>query len=87
MWTYTISYDLRNSRDYTTLFDAINQCWVAKNVLESFWVVVSNYSAEQIFDYLRKFIDSDDWLIVLKSWRESKWVNLNCDTIWLQNNI
>jgi hypothetical protein len=87
MNTYTVSYDLRNQRNYDSLYEAIKACWSAWRLLESFWVLVSEHSATQIFDHLQQFIDSDDWLIVLKSWWEAKWVNVNLSTEWLKNNL
>jgi hypothetical protein len=67
MTTYLITYDLlKPGQDYKSLHDAIRSLdpsvW---HGLESVWVLRSAQSAGQVRDYLIKFIDSNDRLLVI----------------------
>lgn len=59
-----ISYDLRKQKDYKTLIDAIQKLGQASRVLESVWYVRTEYTAVQIRDYLKNYIDNDDGVAV-----------------------
>ena len=87
MNTFIISYDLRNQRNYEELYNAIKEYWVWAKVLESLWIVKTSYNSSEIYDYLSQYIDNDDGLIVIKSWREAKWSNVNCSNEWLKENL
>ncbi|KGQ64551.1 MULTISPECIES: hypothetical protein [Gallibacterium] len=59
-----ISYDLRNQRDYQSLYNAISTLGNTSKVLESVWYVRSQYTAVQCRDYLMKYLDNDDGIAV-----------------------
>lgn len=61
---YLVTYDLNKpGQDYTTLFEALDKLG-AKRALLSTWVLRSDYTSAQIRDYLRRFIDANDRLLV-----------------------
>lgn len=67
MPTYLVVYDLRKQgKDYETLFTAmkaLGSCW---HCLDSAWLITSKFSPFQIRDYLTKYMDGNDLLIVAK---------------------
>lgn len=87
MACYIISYDLRRDRDYEALYKAIKSYDTWGHILESTWAIVTEKSATEIREYLRKFTDSDDGLFVVKSGSEAAWVNVICKNQWLKNNL
>ena len=77
MALYTISYDLRNRRDYQTLYDELNE-FNAVKILESYWCFNrTNTSAAGLRDHFAKFIDSDDGLFVAEV---SSWASRSTDS-------
>lgn len=59
-----ISYDLRNQRDYTRLFNAIQELGNAFPILDSVWYVKTTNTAVQCKQYLENYLDLDDSLVV-----------------------
>ena len=86
MNTYIVTYDLRKSRDYESLYKAIKSYKWAY-VLESVWCIVTSDSAKDIRDYLKGFMDNDDGLFVIKSGTEAAWSNVECSNAWLKDNL
>lgn len=65
-----ISYDLNKELDssgYQTLFAAIRKLGTAARIQKSIWFVASQHTAEQARDYLKQFVDSNDYLIVIEA--------------------
>lgn len=87
MNTYIINYDLRISRDYTSIIEAIKKYGTYARVLESTWVIKSTSSASQIRDYLIQFLDLDDGVFVAKLTGEAAWRKVLCTNEWLKNNL
>lgn len=88
MKAYQISYDLRKSRDYAALYERIEQYGDYARVLESFWVVVTTQSAEQVRDYLAAALDGDDGLLVTRLSGEAAWRGLdNNVSNWLKQRL
>jgi hypothetical protein len=87
MACYIISYDLRNDRDYESLYKAIKAYGIWARITESMWAVVTEESATQIRDYLLKHMDQDDRLFVVKSGIESAWTNVRCRNEWLRKHL
>lgn len=87
MPAYIISYDLRNKRDYDDLYEAIKAYGTWAHILESTWAVVTRQSAGEILDDLRQHMDSDDGLFVVRSGGEAAWVNVECETSWLKDQL
>lgn len=66
MALYFLSYDLRKQRDYQKLYDELNS-FNAVSVLESLWCFKRfNTSSLNLVNHFRKFIDSDDGLIIME---------------------
>lgn len=64
MALYFISYDLRKSRDYQKLYDAL-ATFNAVRILESQWCFKrQNTSAADLREFFKKYIDSDDAVCV-----------------------
>lgn len=67
MTVYSISYDLRGSRDYDDLYDAIEDLGSTHHSLESTWLVDCDLgSAGDVKEKLEDHIDSDDGLLITK---------------------
>ena len=67
MTCYIISYDLRNQRDYESLYVAIKSYPKWARITESTWAVVTSMSAVEIRNHLARVMDADDRLFVVKS--------------------
>ena len=67
MALYFLTYDLRKDHDYQKLYDELKS-FNAVKVLESTWCFNrANTSASQLRDYFKKFIDTNDGLLVDQS--------------------
>ena len=76
MALYFLSYDLRNARNYQTLYDELSR-FNAVRILESTWCFNRvNTSANGLRDYFGKLMDGDDGLIVSEV---SNWASRNTD--------
>lgn len=76
MTAYLISYDLDEpGQDYTDLWAALKQMG-AKRVLYSEWIVNSAAGAVALRDYLLRFIDANDRLLVVGLSGEAAWNRL-----------
>lgn len=84
---YIINYDLKNQRDYDSLYKAIKSYGAYAKILESCWAIVSSGSATEVRDYLAKHMDSDDGLFVAKSSGVAAWKNVLCSDQWLKDNL
>lgn len=87
MDTYIISYDLINQRNYDELYGAIKSYDSWAHISESTWAVVTSKTAVQVRDHLKKFVDGDDRLMVVKSGKEAAWSNVLCKSQWLKDNL
>lgn len=87
MKCYLISYDLINQRDYDSLHEAIKSYGTWAKITESFWAIVTTQSSTQIRDYLKKFMDNDDRIFVIKSGSEAAWTNSLASNEWLKKNL
>ena len=89
MKSYLVTYDLIKRKNYPELFEALKKFDGYLHFLGSVWIVKSDATAEQIFDYLRPHIDNDDKLIVILLQREAKWTGslLQADQDWLQSYL
>lgn len=64
---YLITYDLRvPGRDYTSLYNAIKEYSDWQHPVESTWFISSGLQANDIYDYVRQFIDNNDRLLVIQ---------------------
>jgi len=77
MKLFFLSYDLRNKRDYKTLYDEFKK-FNAVRILESTWCfkLQDSNTAEKVREYFRQFIDKDDAIIVSQI---ADWASYNTD--------
>lgn len=63
-----ITYDLNRVKDYPKLYSAIEKLGDIKRDpgLDSVWFVYTNSTVNQIQDYLRNYVDSDDCFFISK---------------------
>ena len=66
MTAYVVSYDLVKTRDYTKIINAIKAYGNWCKPLESFYIIETHQTVIQVRDNLRRFIDSDDRLLVIQ---------------------
>ncbi len=73
---HMILYDLeRRGESYEPLLNALRGLG-AEHVLYSKWLLASTYTATQLRDYLRKFVDAGDKLLVVGLNGEAAWTSL-----------
>jgi len=88
MACYIVSYDLRApGRDYEELYAAIKAYGTWARITESMWAVVTTKKAVEVRDDLKKHLDSNDRLFVLKSATEAAWRNVRCHDEWLKEHL
>jgi hypothetical protein len=76
MATYMIIYDLeRRGESYEPLLSALRKLG-ALHVLYSKWVLRTSSTAVQLRDYLKRFIDTNDKLLVVRLSGEAAWTSL-----------
>lgn len=66
MTKFVVSYDLRNRKDYQTLWDEMDRLGGHKPLQSVYFLDVIADNAEALRDHLANFIDSDDQLIVVE---------------------
>lgn len=88
MHCYIISYDLcQPDRDYTALYDAIKRFPKWGKLTESTWAVISDNNCVEIRDYLMKFMDLNDRIIVIQSGQHAAWNRIYANNQWAQENL
>jgi len=76
MKKYMIVYDLeKRGEDYEPMLNALRKLG-ALHVLYSKWVLKTSWTAVQLRDYLRQFIDTNDKLLVVGLTGEAAWTSL-----------
>lgn len=76
MKVYQIDYDLRNRRNYQSLYERIKSYPFWCRPLESTWVVSTESSAVQVRNYLKGALDQDDGILVTRLEGEAAWDNV-----------
>lgn len=87
MSCFLVQYDLRKTRDYSSLYEAIKSYTNWAHILESSWAVVTTKSAAEVRDHLLQHMDADDGLLVVRSGREAAWQRVICHDQWLKDNL
>lgn len=78
MSLYVLSYDLKNRRNYQTLWDELSD-FNAVRVLGSLWCFERTHTtAENLREYFRYFVDEDDALFVAEI---ARWATLNTQAL------
>ena len=81
---YIISFDLKPSRSYNNLINAIKVYGTWAKITESTFAVVTESSAKEIRDYLIRYINPDDRIFVMKTGGKSAWRHAIADVDWLK---
>lgn len=84
---YLIQYDLRKTRNYSSLYEAIKSYQKWAHVLESSWAVVTTKSAIEVCNHLLQYMDTDDGLFVVRANRDAAWRGVICNDQWLKDNL
>ncbi len=87
MTCFLIQYDLRKTRDYKSLYEAIKSYPQWAHILESSWAVITAKSAVEVRDHLLQYMDADDGLFIARSGREAAWQGVICPNQWLKDNL
>ena len=87
MSTYIITYDLKNSRNYNELYEAIKSYGTWAHINESTWAIVTDQSATEIRDQLKNHLEIDDIIFIIRSDTEAAWTNVLCRNEWLKENL
>ena len=78
MKLYQICYDLRSpGQNYLELYKAIKGYGNWAHPLESTWIIQTMQSASEVAQFLRKFMDANDGLLVTRWEGEAAWYNVN----------
>lgn len=59
-----VTYDLKKNKDYTSLIKELKLLGACSPLL-SVWVLDSSYTTDQLRDHLRRYMDSDDLVLVV----------------------
>lgn len=88
MHCYIVSYDLcQPGRDYASLYEALKHFPNWGKLTESTWAILSENSCVEIRDYLMKFIDSNDRIIVVQSGKHAAWNRIIANNQWAIDNL
>lgn len=90
MSVHLVSYDLRTpGKDYTRLHDHLKSYGTWAKPLESFWLIKTDLSAQELRDKVVGYMDANDKVFVVSvGAREAAWKNLPQDVVsWIQKNL
>lgn len=90
MNTILVSYDLRApGKDYARLWEHLQSYQDYIKPLESFWLLRTSYSAEQVRNTVKQYIDANDRLIVINVTSDAAaWFNLSDKhSQWIKDNL
>lgn len=88
MTAYCVSYDLNKAgQNYDALYEELKKSPNWCHPMDSTWVIITNESAQQLSDRLRKHLDDNDRLLVIKVVRPyAGWLTQEVWD-WLDKNI
>lgn len=67
MTVYCVSYDLnKTGQNYNALYEELKASPVWWHYLDSTWLISTDENATQLSDRIRKHLDQNDFLIVIK---------------------
>ena len=89
MKSYLIAYTPNErGRGNAALDDAIKKFPSSWRILDSAWIVKTDWSPRQVREHIKPHIDVADQLLVLEFSGEGAWTGLNDDTVkWLMENL
>lgn len=88
MTAYCVSYDLNKAgQNYDALYEELKKSPNWCHPMDSTWVIITNESSQQLSDRLRKHLDDNDRLLVIKVVRPyAGWLTQEVWD-WLDKNI
>lgn len=90
MKTYLVGYDLNKpGQDYSKLIGALKTFPNWWSYLDSTWILKTDWSAEQVRNYLWRHMDGSDELLVVRLAGEAAWIGFTDAPAspWLMTNI
>lgn len=85
---YIVSYDLiKPDRNYDELYKALKEFHYWGRLTESTWAIVSSQTHVEIRDTLKKHIDENDRLIVIRSGKAAAWTNILASDEWAKQQL
>lgn len=89
MAIYSINYDLVNpGQNYNDLISAIKTYNTWCHPVESCWLIKTEQTSSDIYDYLSKYLDSNDKILVIKVSAPATWKRLGSEiSDWIHNNL
>jgi len=88
MHCFIVCYDLcQPGRDYMSLYEALKAFPNWAKLTESTWAIVSGFNCVEIRDYLMKFIDPNDRIIVIQSGQHAAWNRIIANNQWAIDNL
>ena len=85
---YIISYDLmKPKQNYEELYVALKTYKYWGRLTESTWAIVTAKTHVEVRDELRKHIDENDRLIVIRSGRAAAWTHLMASDNWAKEQL
>ena len=73
--------------NYDTLINHIKSYGTWAHITESTWAIVSQKTATEIRDEVKKYLSNGSRLIVIKSANVAAWSNALCTNEWLKEHI
>jgi hypothetical protein len=72
MYRYIISYDQHRDKDYTPIWTLLRS-WGAVRLLESVWLLASNYQPGQLREAIRLHTRNEESLVVIELQAGAAW--------------
>ncbi len=87
MGLFVVSYDLIKQKDYQPLWDELKRMGGHKPVESVYFLNLVTDSATAVATHLRQFIDSDDFLVVVKFTEPPAFARAKAGTrAWIEAN-
>lgn len=84
---YIIIYDIKDPDKYEQIYEHIKKYGTWAHINESTWAIKTDNDAKTIRDSLKKKLDDDDSVFVVRSGTEAAWSNVLCTNEWLRENL
>lgn len=85
---YIVSYDLcQPNRNYSELYSALKSFPRWGRLTESTWAIVADKDHIEIRDFLMRFIDKNDRLIIIRSGKSAAWTKVLAPNEWVRSNL
>ncbi len=87
--TYLVAYDLRRpGQDYPDLIKNLESFSIKWHIMQSKWIIHTPLTAKELRDRLKKFLDTNDKLLVVKTGGVAAWTGFSeSGNEWLKKYI